>query len=452
MEFFKSSFWFLPALMICAAMVLSFAMVTLDRNLGIKESLRFYGFMLSVSPEGARSVLSTIAGSMMTVAGVTFSITIVVLNLASSQFGPRLLRNFIQDRGIQFVLGTFVASFIYCLLVLRSVESVGQDIFVPSFSVTVAVVLAFLNVGVLIYFIHHIATSIQADKVISGVSNELQRNFRRIFTEELEQKPTNITTSMAALQKENTAHFHRHVIFACANGYLQAIDLDRLMQLAQKNDFILYIQLKPGQFVVAGSVLTIVSSEKKSVEDCDQVIRESFIVGGQRTPQQDVEYSVHQLVEIAIRALSPGINDPYTALDCIDQLGSALCFLGNKKFPIENLFDDNGKLRLVIKPFTYSGMLNASFDQIRQYGSSSVAVTIRLLEIMTTITVQTYRCTQRLAIYRQANMILCTAEEVLQAKEDKQDVLERYDKLLSTLNEFNDQEGSYAIPDGFPKR
>lgn len=451
LEFLKSSFWCIPALMICAAMVFSFAMVTLDRAFSIDESQRIYGFMLSVSPEGARSILTTIAGSMMSVAGVTFSITIVVLNLASSQFGPRLLRNFIKDRGIQFVLGTFVSSFIYCLLVLRSVESVGKDIFVPNFSVTFAVVLAFLGVGVLIYFIHHIATSIQANMVIAEVSKELQRSFRQLFTEELEEKPTNITTSIVALQEENTAHFHKHSVFSRANGYLQAIDFDTLLWTAQQNDLIIYVQQKAGQFVVAGSIFAIVSSEEEAVEDFDQIISETFIVGNQRTPQQDAEYSVHQLVEIALRALSPGINDPYTAIDCIDQLGSALCFLGNKKFPSESRFDDTGKLRLLIQPLTYSGMLNASFDQIRQYGSSSVAVTIRLLEILTTITAQTNRSAQRLAIYRQANMILCTAWEVLPAREDKKDVLQRYHKLLSALNECNDQEDPYAIPDGFSK-
>ena len=174
--------------------------------------------MYAISPEGARSVLSTIAGSMMTVAGVIFSITIVALNLASSQFGPRLLRNFMQDRGTQYVLGTFVSSFIYCLLVLRSAYTAGNESFVPSFSVNFAVVLAFFNVGVLIYFIHHIANSIQADEVI---------------------------------------------------------ELD---------------------------------------DTCMRRLAAPFIIGEQRTSQQDAEYSIHQLVEVAIRALSPGINDPYTAI------------------------------------------------------------------------------------------------------------------------------------------
>jgi uncharacterized membrane protein len=451
LESLKSSFWFIPALMICAAIIISFTMVTLDRGFSEEASQRFYGFMLSVSPEGARSVLSTIAGSMMTVAGVTFSITIVVLNLASSQFGPRLLRNFIEDRGIQFVLGTFVSSFIYCLLVLRSVESIGNDTFVPSYSVTFSVVLAFLNVAVLIYFIHHIATSIQADEVIAKISAELQAHFRQIFTEELDNESTYSSKPLAELQEENAAHFHKHSISACTSGYLQAIDLDKMLQLAKDNDLLVYAQLKAGRFVVAGSTLAIVSSsDNMATEDFDQAIRKAFIIGSARTSKQDAEYSVHQLVEIAVRALSPGINDPYTAIDCIDQLGAALCFLGNKEFPLESIFDDKGKLRLLIKPFTYAGILNASFDQIRQYGSTSVAVTVRLLEMLVIIAAQTGCSKQRKAIYRQANMILRTSREVLLERNDKKDVFDRYRTLLSVLNKFNDQATPYAVPEGLP--
>lgn len=451
-ESLKSSFWFIPALMICAAMIISFAMVMLDREFSIEASRRLYGFMLSVSSEGARSILSTIAGATMTVAGVTFSITIVVLNLASSQLGPRLLRNFIEDRGIQFVLGTFVSSFIYCLLVLRSVESLGKDTFIPSYSVTFSVVLAFLNVAVLIYFIHHIATSIQADAVIARISKELQADFQRIFIEELDIDSTFSIKPLAKLQKENAAHFHKYTISASTSGYLQAIYFEKLLQLAKDNDLLVQAQLKAGQFVVTGSTLAIVSSSDKAVaEDFDQAIRKTFIIGSMRTSKQDAEYSVRQLVEIAVRALSPGINDPYTAIGCIDQLGAALQFLGNKEFPLGSVFDDKGKLRLLIKPFTYAGILNASFDQIRQYGSTSVAVTVRLLEMLLIIAAQTGRSDQRKAIYRQATMILRTSREELLERDDKKDVLERYRALLSVLNTFNDQATPYEVPDGLLK-
>ena len=426
---------------------MAFSMVILDRDLHV-ESLRFYGFMYAVSPEGARSVLSTIAGSMMTVAGVTFSITIVALNLASSQFGPRLLRNFMEDRSTQFVLGTFVSSFIYCLLVLRSVYTVGQNTFVPSFSVTFAVILAFLNVGVLIYFIHHIATSIQADHIIATVSRELHRSIRRIFADEIKEESGNIIGPIAELQKENIAHFHTHSLPSHDNGYVQAINVASLLHTAMKNELLIHSTVRTGQFVVTGGTLAVVSSEEELADNLIGQITEAFIIGDQRTSKQDPEFSIDQLVEVAVRALSPGINDPHTAIDCIDQLGSALCLLAGREMPGENRFDDEGKLRLVVKPFTFGGMLNASFDQIRQYGWKSVAVTIRLLEMLTMISGQTRRPAQRKALHRQANMILRTSREALPEQNDRDDVLQRYQILLAALNKFDDQEGSYAFPDG----
>lgn len=444
----KSSFWFIPTLMVLAAILLSICIISLDRY-SITDYLSFYGFFNSVSPEGARSILSTLAASMMTVTGVTFSITIVVLNLASSQFGPRLLRNFIRDKSIQFVLGIFVASFIYCLLALQSIQVVGKDIFVPTLSVTVAVGLALLDVGVLIYFIHHVATSIQADEVVAGVSEELERNVWRIFPTELEDQPDEITDKISQLQEENKAHYNNHTLTADRKGYLQAIDLDGLLHTAKDNDYLIRFHLRPGQFVVADGTLAVVSSEKKFDINHTEVITKAFIIGSDPTPEQDIEYSIHQLVEVAVRALSPGINDPFTAIACVDQLGSALCHLAKRKFPSSSYFDDQGQLRLKIKPFTYSGILNVSFDQIRQYGASSMAVTIRLLETLLLIAEQTLQSEQRKAIHRQANMILRASQETILEPNDREDVQKKYELLLCTLNRFNDADGLYEFPDGF---
>jgi len=447
-ESLKTSFWFIPTLMVLAAIIISICIISLDRYL-ITDYLSFFGFFTLVSPEGARLILSTIAASMMTVTGVTFSITIVTLNLASSQFGPRLLRNFIRDKSIQFVLGTFVASFIYCLFVLRSIRVVGIDTFVPNLSVTFAVVLALLDVGVLIYFIHHIATSIQADEVVAGVSKELERNVRRVFTNELDDQPDEITDKISKLQEENKAHYNNHTIVAQRKGYLQAIDFDGLLQTAKDNDYLIRLHLRPGQFVVADGTLAVVSSEEEFDIKLTEGIAKAFIVGSNPTPEQDLEYSIHQLVEVAIRALSPGINDPFTAIACVDQLGSALCLLAKRKFPSASYFDDQGQLRLKIKPFTYSGMLNASFNQIRQYGASSLAVTIRLLETLLLIAEQTLQSEQRKAIHRQANMILRAIQETVLEPNDREDVQKIYELLLCTLNRFNDADGLYECPDGF---
>lgn len=185
----RSSLWFIPSLMILTAFCTSFLTVFCDTLLqdellltGLRsEQNSLLSHFLIVGPEGARSVLSTIAGSMITVAGVTFSITIVALTLASSQFGPRILTNFMQDKSTQIVLGVFVATFLYCLLVLRSVRSTESDIFVPIISVNISVFIAVLNAGILIYFIHNIATSIKAETVISEVYLSLQNNIDRIF-------------------------------------------------------------------------------------------------------------------------------------------------------------------------------------------------------------------------------------------------------------------------------
>ncbi len=442
----RSSFWFVPALMILIAVITAFDLITFDRALSY-TSLRLFGFSYSISPEGARSVLSTIAGSMMSVAGVTFSITIVVLNLASSQFGPRLIRNFMKDRSTQFVLGTFVASFIFSLLVLRSVGSKGIDSFVPNLSVIFAILLAIFNVGVLIFFIHNIATSIQADKVVADISRELELNIRRLFTDELNYETKDEKRRLSKLPEEKKDHYYIHHITAHHSGCVQAIDSESLLQTAKDNDYCINLQLRPGQFVIADSTLATVTSEKIFNVDLTETIIGAFIIGSQCTSEQNPEYSIHQLVEVAIRALSPGINDPYTAIACIDQLGSALNFLAKRQFPSSRCFDDQDKLRLQMKPLTYKGMLNTSFDQIRQYGSSSVAVTIRLLETLTILTRQTRHPDQRSAIHRQANMILRGSRAALPEQNDRDDVLERYQLLLHTLNEFADSDGLYETPD-----
>ena len=300
----------------------------------------------------------------------------------------------------------------------------------------------------MIFFIHHIATSIQADEVIASVSRELQRGHGRIFTVKQKDQTGDIIGPIAELQKENVAHYYTQAITAGRNGYVQAIDFDELLLAAKDSNFLIRVMVKPGQFVVAGSTLGIVSSEKELDDARTRRLASPFIIGTQRTSQQDAEYSIHQLVEVAIRALSPGINDPYTALDCIDKLGAALCFLTTRELPGENWFDDKGKLRLIIKPFTFAGMLNASFDQIRQYGSTSVAVTVHLLEMLTLIAVQSTRQEQRQAVHRQANMILRTSQKKLPEQNDKEDVLQRYRLLLAALNDFDDQDDPYEIPVG----
>ena len=433
-EMVRTSFWFVPSLMIIVAIGLSFVLVTVDKIIE-PENLRVFRFLYAGGPVGARSILSTIAGSMITVAGVTFSITIVALTLTSSQFGPRLLRSFMRDTGNQIVLGTFIATFIYCLLVLRSVYSIDGRVFVPGIAVTFAMILAVINVGVFIYFIHHVSTSIHADRVIAVVYQELSEHIQRLFPEKIGYGSVQIENEMNGPQSTEDRYNHVYDITVSESGYLQTIDGDSLFKITEEHDFFIHLLFRPGEFIVEGNSLAIVKSTEPFQEVFAEQIVSSFIIGPQRIPEQDVEFAIYQLVEVALRALSPGINDPFTAIACIDRLGSALCCLSNRAFPFPRRYNAEGRLQVIAKPPTFEGVVNAAFDQIRQYGVTSVAVTIRLLESLKTIAERARNSEQRQAILRQADMIARTSQDSIKDTNDKDDIQQRYQDLLIVLNE-----------------
>lgn len=429
----RTSLWFVPSLMTLAAVFLAFIMLGLDQWLALHAWSESH-FLLA-GPAGAREVLSTIAGSVITVTGVTFSITIVALTLASSQFGPRLLRNFMKDKGNQVVLGAFISTFIYCLIVLRAVNTEGDTGFTPELSLTLAVLLVLADVFILIYFIHHISTSIQADHVIKDVYAELEMNIGRIFQEELGQEAGAHNQPHAAQDPdpaERDAPCRREIASA-ATGYVQAIDYDTLLEIAREHDCLIRLRTRAGRFATAGDHIATAAGGTAFDRDFDQQVTASLIVGSVRTPEQDPEYAIRQLVEVAVRSLSPGINDPFTTIACIDRLGAALCLLANKSFPSPQRFDKEGHLKIIMDVTTFAGMTNAAFDQIRQYGRSSVSVTIRLLEALTNIAWHARLPAQRQAVVRQAEMILRASQEFLPEKNDRDDVAERHRLLLQAI-------------------
>ncbi len=420
-----SSFWFVPTLMVVLAIGLSFLTIHIDQSANA-EIIGDLGWAYALGPSGSRAILSAIAGSMVSVATTAFSITIVALQLASSQFGPRLLRNFMQDTGNQIVLGTFISTFVYSLLVLRTINGVAKNEFVPHIAVTCGIGLAIASIGVLIYFIHHSASSIQVDHVISKVGRELDDAIDKLF-------PKQIGRSASKYRNEPSindipADFARgsRSIQATSSSYIQAIDTDRLMELATEGNLLLQIQKYPGDFVVKGSPLAIAYPEKAVGKKLAEQINRAFVVGSQRTDQQDIEFSINQLVEIASRALSPGINDPFTAVRCVDQLSAALCHLAQKEIPSAYRYDDRDKLRIIAEPVSFIDALDAAFNQIRQYGQTSVAVTMRLLEAIAVIAPFTHTQTDRAALLRHANMIDRSSQDKIAEELDRNDIKERY--------------------------
>ena len=430
-----SSFWFVPTLMVVLAIGLSFLTIHIDQSSNT-EIIGNLGWTYALGANGSRAVLSAIAGSMVSVATTAFSITIVALQLASSQFGPRLLRNFMQDTGNQVVLGTFISTFVYSLLVLRTINGVEENEFVPHIAVTCGLGLAIASIGVLIYFIHHSASSIQVDQVISKVGCELDDVIDRLFPKQIGRGASKQRSEPST--NDIPADFDRQArpIPATSSSYVQAIDADRLMVLAIEENFLLKIQKRPGDFVVKGSPLAMVYPAKAVSKKLPEQINSAFVLGSQRTDQQDIEFSINQLVEIAARALSPGINDPFTAVRCVDQLSAALCHLAQKEVPSAYRYDDEDKLRVIAEPVSFVDAIDAAFNQIRQYGQTSVAVTMRLLEAIAVMAPFTHTKVDRAALLRHANMIDRGSYEGIVEELDRNDIKERYLTAVEAIEQL----------------
>jgi uncharacterized membrane protein len=427
-ESLRTSFWFIPSIMACMATGLAKLLLVFD-SYGYQKPAKFLQFAYETSPESAMALLTTIANSMITVTSIAFSITVVALTLASSQFGPRLIRNFMMDKGTQVVLGVFVSTYLYCLLIIQATKSYGEQVFVPGMSVYIAVILAFISVGVLIFFIHHVARSIQADNVINNVYHQLRDSIDRLFPD-IEEGSEDTDIHTPQYQQNYPSRFE---IKATVSGYVQTLDLNLIVRLGQKFDMVVEIKYKQGEFVVKNSVLLVVFCHLNELPLVEEKLLKVVIQGSNRTPVQDPEFAIHQLVEIAVRALSPGINDPYSAITCVDKLSAILCELCKRPFPKSNRFDDSGAIRVTINGIKFSGLAEAAFNQIRQYGKESVAVTIRLLESLNNIVQASINDEQREFVYHQLQMIEEAQAGLSLPKGDQIDLAKEVNKIKASL-------------------
>ena len=272
------------------AIVLSFALIHLDTIVSA-EWIDELAWLYSSGPEGARAILSAIASSMITVAGLTFSITMLTLQLASSQFGPRLLRNFMRDRGNQIVLGTFIATFVYCLLVLRTVRGTEESSFVPHLSVAFGVLLALASIAVLIYFIHHVATAIRIESILKALTAETRATIDRLYPERLGCDPTH-----SDLSNFDFADISRSecMISAETSGYVQLVDVEALMRIATECNLVVYVDARPGRFVNERDAIFRVRATDRASDDVASRLRGTFVIGQERTPEQDLEFSIRR--------------------------------------------------------------------------------------------------------------------------------------------------------------
>ncbi len=447
----NSSLWFLPGLIVAGSVILALVLVEFDKQLG-GSWISGYPRLFGVEPSGSRDMLGTVAGSMITVAGIVFSIVIVALSLASTQYTPRILRNFMRDQINQVVLGVFVGIFTYCIVVLRTIRGGDDDhAFVPSVAVIVGVLLALVGIGFLIYFIHHIAVSIQASTIISTVCDETIEVIDELFPHRLGE---NAPDEELERLDEFAAGVDWQIIPARETGYIQNIAIQDLLDFTRECEIIVRMEHGVGEFVIAGAPLVsfaayapenkIVSSEK-----IVNKLNEVYSIDDFRTIDQDAAYGIRQIVDIVMKALSPGVNDTTTAVICIDYLTAIVSHLAVRPFPTHFRYSGN-RLQVIAKSPSFENLLDLAFNQTRQNALSNVAIILRSMNALEKIALRLRdgkdlhnkkidlsaenRRLRLENVVRHLQMVTDAARENIKSSDDWAQVKKNLDKILDTLN------------------
>ena len=377
----RDSLWFIPGIAALLGVLLATFLVQVPPPTprGWLTDLWLFGG----GAEGARGVLSTIAGSLITVTGVVFSVTIVALQLASSQFTPRVLRSFVANRPNQIVLGIFIGTFTYTLLVLRTTRSEAADgeSFVPQVAVSVAVALLLISIAALIFFIDHAARSVQASVILSRETRHTLQRIPDAFPEAIGTEDPGMNED-SAMNVDPEAFGRSALVAALTSGYVQAISSDELLHLATERDLVVRLEAPIGAFVLVGRPLATVWPAERSDEETCEALRRLVVLGFERTPEQDIELGIQVISDIAVRALSPGINDPTTATLCIDRLTEILAAQGQRREPERGLKDRDGRLRLIGSGSSFERAAGLAFNQIRHFGAENPLIAKKLLSAL----------------------------------------------------------------------
>lgn len=423
----RSSLWFLPAAMTVSAVVAAWVLLRADRWV-VASELELGPWGYGGGADSARQVLATIAGSIVTVTGVTFSITMVALVLAAGQYSPRVLRNFVRDRVNQTVLGVFIGTFLFTLLVLRAIRA-GEDAFVPALAVSASIALAVVSLGFFLYFIHHMATAIQVSNIIRNVARETHEEVERTFRQE-------VAFTGPALPRREVEPTSRGLrVAADKEGYVTRISTDDLVETAGSHQVALELLVGPGDFVSRGAVITVARGEPQEPDRLADDVRAAFHLDSQRSLTQDPSYGFRQLVDIAVRALSPGINDPTTACNCVDYLGGFLARLAEVEWPASEFRDADGAVRVIAPRGSFGEYVDLATSEIRHYGRSDLATTVRLLEALRRAADATTRADRREALRRAGAAILEDAERSILSTLDRERVDESAARLARALGD-----------------
>lgn len=438
----RDSLWFLPGVLTLGAVILAVITIEIDVRDVLPEAPAGV-WLFSGTASGARGVLTAIASGFITVTGVVFSITIVALQLASTQFTPRILRNFTADRANQMVLGIFIATFTYSLLVLRVVRGKddgvtpgdveqaaesgqGLEAFVPHLSVTVAVVLAIVGIGFLIFFIDHAARSVQASVIIDRVTKDALKTLDRRL-------PERVGESSEMVAEEATPEAQGEVITSVRSGYVQGVDEDELMKLLHANGITIRMEPRVGDYLLPGGALATVwpagSATSGSVEES---IRSAFVIGHERTNHLDIELGIIELADMAVKALSPGVNDPTTAVLCLDRLAELLLAAGQREPPSRVRRAQEGSGTLILPRVRFESLVETGLDEIRHYGVENPRFAVTFLKRMGDLG-KLLPHDRRRPVARQVAALLRSARETITEPADLREVEATGEQALEAL-------------------
>lgn len=408
--FWLHGLWLIPALMSIAAAAVAY--VLLGPGLNVLQGHTESWWLYSGDAGTARDLLSTLLGGMITMTSLVVSITVVVLSLAANQLGPRLIYNFIADRRIQAVVGLFVATILYTLLVLRSVgDDLGQ-VTVPHVAVTLASILTAACLFALLYHVNLIAHSIVADTIVRQIANSLDTRVARMPQEPHEPAEDSATPRYA----------HCHSSFTGKSGYVQVINYEELLELAREHDLLIVLHIRAGHFLLRETEHFEIHSHQALADETLHKIAKTVIIGPGRTPTQDLEYSVRQLVEIALRALSPSLNDPFTAIAVINRLASALEIVAGRSLSVREHRDEDGRLRVVAQVTDFEGLMDVAFNQIRQAAGAKTSVLIALASRLSDLLQVARPDEQKDSILKHLHMIERAAQAIPEPS-DRNDLL-----------------------------
>jgi uncharacterized membrane protein len=427
----RSSFWFVPSLIVTVSIVLAVALIGVDFAES-EQWLARWPRLFGVGADGARGMLSTIAGSMMTVVGVTFSMVLMTLALASNQYTSRILRNFMSDRVMQVVLGVFAGIFTYCLIVLRTIRSGEDGVFVPSLAVSFSVVLAMGGIGILIFFIHHIAASIQAANIIAAVADETMLAVDRLFPERFGDGRVDDDEDVPA--PPPLPAWDWQPVPARGNGFIQSLDNATLLRLARENKTVVRMERAIGEFVIHGTALASIDLEDPPGKEIITALQAAYTIDRHRTVEQDSAFGIRQIVDMALKALSPGINDTTTAVMCVDYLSAILARLASRPISPSHRYEE-GELRVVTKGPSFESLLSDALDQIRRNATGNVTILSRILEALQLLAGLTASPRRRQALRGQMQQIAELVARTVDSTHDREKIEAHLMRLSSILED-----------------